>query len=149
MLENPLYIGERIIDYADIQQDIRDNLPGIIHLDKLNNSGMLVLVRNYLQFVVNGAFKEQLRNEYGVDLSRPLQYKKFSRPVAVNPITQEWGYVDTIHYDDDGACSVSLEIENAINADHFREWENIGPYRDFILIWEGLVHEEITGGIHT
>ena len=149
MLENPLYIGERIIDYADIQADIRANLPGLVEPDMLDSETMLLVTQTYLSYAANPAFKEYFQNEYGVDLSRPLQYKKFSRPVAVNPITQEWGYVDTIHYDDDGACSVSLEIENAINADHFREWENIGPYRDFILIWEGLVHEEITGGIHT
>ena len=147
MLENPLYIGERIIDYADIQQDIRDNLPGIIHLDKLNNSGMLVLVRNYLQFVVNGAFKEQLRNEYGVDLSRPLQYKKFSRPIAVNPYNQEWGYVRLMQYSeyDNVPDYVELIIENPVSSCDERIW-NRG---EFLLIWEGLVHEEITGGIQT
>ena len=144
MLENPLYIGERIIDYADIQQDIRANSTVMSDLGRLNGKGMLHLVENYQRYAQDSAFIKHLQNEYGVDMSRPLQYKKFSRPIAVNPYNQEWGYVSVLrNWDDDGPDLVELIIENPVSSCDERIW-NRG---EFILIWEGLVHQEIIGGI--
>ena len=147
MLENPLYIGERIIDYADIQADIRANLPGLVEPDMLDSETMLLVTQTYLSYAANPAFKEYFQNEYGVNMSRPLQYKKFSRPIAVNPYNQEWGYVRLMQFSeyDNVPDYVELIIENPVSSCDERIW-NRG---EFLLIWEGLVHEEITGGIQT
>ena len=147
MLENPLYIGERIIDYADIQADIRAKSPGIVDLERLNEKGMLHLVENYRRYLQDSEFIKHMQNEYGVDMSRQLQYKKFSRPIAVNPYNQEWGYVRLMQFSeyDNEPDHVELIIENPVSTCDERFW-NRG---EFILIWEGLVHEEITGGIQT
>ena len=146
MLENPLYIGDRIIDYADLQQDIRANLPGLVEPDTLNNRTMLYLTQNYLHFVADSNFKEYFQNEYGVDMSGLLQYKVFDRPIAVNPYNQEWGYVRLMQFSeyDNQPDYIELVIENPVSSCDERIWQR----GEFILIWEGLVHTETepTGG---
>ena len=140
MLENPLYIGDRIIDYADLQQDMHSSVQTLLNIADLSNSDMLAFVQSYLQFVEENDFKEHLQNEYGVDLSRPLQYKKFSRPIAVNPYNQEWGYARLLQFSeyDNAPDYVELIIENPVSSCDERIWQR----GEFILIWEGLVHHE-------
>lgn len=140
MLENPLYIGDRIIDYADIQQDIRASLPGLVHMNGLDKLGMLRLVESYLHFTADNAFKEHFQNEYGVDMGQPLYYKKFTRPIAVNPYNQEWGYVRLMQFSeyDNKADYIELIIENPVSSCDERIWQR----GEFILIWEGLVHTD-------
>ena len=146
MLENPLYIGDRIIDYADLQQDIRANVPLLVDTDELSSKGMLYMVQNFLHFVADGGFREYFQNEYGVDVSRPLQFEFFDRPIAVNPYNQEWGYVRLMQFSeyDNQPDYIELIIENPVSSCDERIWQR----GEFILIWEGLVHTETepTGG---
>ena len=146
MLENPLYIGDRIIDYADLQQDIRANLPGLVEPDTLDNRTMLRLTQNYLHFVADDDFIEYFQNEYGVNTGLPLHFKKFDRPIAVNPYNQEWGHVRLMQFSeyDNKPDYIELIIENPVSSCDERMWQR----GEFILIWEGLVHteSEVMGG---
>ena len=140
MLENPLYIGDRIIDYADLQQDMHSNSENRYDLPPFQHAGELEDLMQYMQTAGNEAFLEHLQNEYGVDMTRPLQYQKFDRPVAVNPYNQEWGYVRLMQFSeyDNAPDYVELIIENPVSSCDERIWQR----GEFLILWEGLVHDE-------